>query len=477
MPSVLIVDDEKHIRSVLRLLLEKQGYAVRTASSGEEAVALFEREPAEAALLDLKLPGIDGLETMTRLQRLGAPCAFIMMTAHGTIQSAVRAVRQGAHDYITKPFDNDELLLTLGRALEYERLRAELRELRRELKTRYGLDRMVGAGPGMRAVFDAIERVSRVDATVLITGESGTGKELAARAIHEASARAAGPFLTVNCGAVPVTLFESEFFGHERGAFTDAREARPGKFEQASGGILFLDEVGELPLEAQVKLLRVLEDHAVTRIGAGRPVPVDVRVIAATNRRLEDAVRAGAFREDLFYRLNVFALELPPLRQRRQDIPALVRHLLAKMNAQLKLEIEGISPEALRMLEEYAWPGNVRELENALCQAMIYSNGRRIEPADLPARIGPARLRPAGTRPAPPRAGNLAEAVEAVVAQVEREMIVKRLAQCRGHRTAAAESLGISRKTLFNKMRQYGLPAAEENEDSNPLPPRKTGSH
>jgi len=456
MPGVLVVDDEKQIRKVLRMLLEEQGYAVREAASGEEAVAGYEREAADAVLLDLKLPGIDGIETMARLQKLGAPCAFIMMTAHGTIQSAVRAVRQGAYDYITKPFDNDELLLTLRRALDYERMRAEVRELRSELKARYGLDRLVGGSAKMRAVFEAIERIARVDATVLITGESGTGKELVARAIHESSARAAGPFLSVNCGAIPATLFESEFFGHERGAFTDARESRPGKFEQASGGVLFLDEVGELPLEAQVKLLRVLEEQVVTRIGGPKTIPVDVRVIAATNRRLADAVKGGALREDLFYRLTVFELELPPLRERREDIPSLVRHLMAKMNARLKLEVEGINPEALRVLEEYSWPGNVRELENALCKAMIYSNGRRIELDDLP-----ARMRPAGARREPPRAGTLTEAVDAVVGQVEREMILNRLAQFRGNRTAAAESLGVSRKTLFNKIRQYGLSAGD----------------
>jgi len=464
MPCVLIVDDEKQIRRVLRLLLEEQGYAVTEAASGEEAVRLLEGAPADAVLLDLRLPGIDGLETMARIRKLGACPACLVMTAHGSIASAVAAIRQGAYDYITKPFDNDELLLTLRRALDYERMRTEVRELRRELKARYGLDRMVGTGPKMRAVFDALERVARVDAPVLITGESGTGKELVARAIHESSSRAGGPFLTVNCGAVPTTLFESEFFGFERGAFTDARQSHPGKFEQASTGVLFLDEVSELPVETQVKLLRVLEDHAVTRIGGETAIHVDVRVIAATNRRLEEAVRTGAFREDLFYRLNVLQIDLPPLRERREDIPPLVRHLIGKLNARLKLQVETVSPEALPALQDYAWPGNIRELENSLCQAMIFSDGRRLELADLP-----ARLRPAGLVPEPPRAGTLADALDTVVAQVEREMIIKRLAQFKGNRTAAADSLGISRKTLFNKMRQHGISVpGEEAEGAEP---------
>ncbi len=458
MPRVLVVDDEKPIRRVLRVLLEEHGYTVFEAGSGEDAVAVAEREPADVVLLDLRLPGIDGLETMSRLQKAGAPGAAIVMTAHGSIQSAVAAIRQGAYDYITKPFDNDELLLTLRRALEYERMRAEVRELRHELKSRYGLDRMVG-GAKMRAVFDAIERIARVDATVLITGESGTGKELAARAVQESSARSAGPFITVNCGAVPSTLFETEFFGCDRGAFTDARESRAGKFEQASGGTLFLDEAGELPLEAQVKLLRVLEEHTVTRIGGARAIPVDVRVIAATNRPLDDAVKHGAFREDLFYRLTVLELALPPLRDRRDDIPALARHLIAKMNVRLKLEVQGIAPDALSALEAYSWPGNIRELENTLCQAMIYSDGRCIGADDLPARVRRGELSAQA-----PRSGTLSEAVDTVVAQVEREMIARRLAQFRGNRTAAAESLGISRKTLFNKMRQHGLSAPGDEE-------------
>ena len=286
MSNVLIVDDEKHIRKVLRLLLYGEGYVTREAASGEEAVQLFEREPADAVLLDMRLPGIDGLETLRRLRKISPAAAFIVMTAHGSIQSAVAAIREGAYDYLTKPFDNDELLLTLKRTLDYQRLRAELLDLRRELKARYGLDRMIGGCAKMRAVFDAIERMARVDATVLITGESGTGKELAARAIHEASPRAAGPFVTVNCGAVPATLFESEFFGTERGAYTDARESRPGKFEQAHGGALFLDEVGELPVDAQVKLLR-------SRRPLGDPHRRPARQVRGCARRRGDQPQAG----------------------------------------------------------------------------------------------------------------------------------------------------------------------------------------
>jgi DNA-binding NtrC family response regulator len=462
MDKVLIVDDERHIRMVLHVLLEEHGFAVSEAASGEAALDAARREQPDAVLLDLKLPGIDGIETMTRIQQSGLSAAFLVMTAHGSIRSAVAAMRQGACDYITKPFDNDELLLTLKRALDFARMRTEIADLRKELRSRYGLEQMIGAGPKMRCVFDAIQRIARVDATVLITGESGTGKELAARALHESSARASGPFLSVNCGAIPAALFESEFFGIEKGAYTDAREPRAGKFERARGGVLFLDEVGEMPLETQVKLLRVLEENTVTRIGGQRTVPVDVRVIAATNRRLDADAESGLFRRDLFYRLTVLQLELPPLRERREDLPALVQHLIGKMNARLKLRVQGIQPEALRALEEYGWPGNVRELENCLCQAMIYSDGRSIGLADLP-----PRLHRHGARAEAPRSGTLADAVEAVQGQVEREMILNRLAQSKGNRTAAAESLGISRKTLFNKMRQYGLSVPGDEEEGN----------
>jgi DNA-binding NtrC family response regulator len=465
--SVLIVDDERPIRRILSVLLQERHHRVTEVGSGEEALAVLPEAAPDLVLLDLRLPGIDGLETLKRLRTLKPRLDVVLMTAHGTISSAVEAMRRGAFDYVTKPFDNDELLMVVDRALEMRRLSAEVEALREDLEARYGFSEIVGISREIQEVFRLMAKVVRVDVTVLITGESGTGKELVARAVHRRSARTQGPFVAVNCSAIPQTLVESEFFGHEKGAFTDARETRPGKFELADGGTLFLDEVGDLALDAQAKLLRALQERQIQRIGARASRSVDVRVVAATNKDLEKESREGRFREDLFWRLNVVHVRLPSLRERRADLPLLIDHFVDRFNRELGLAVESIAPDTRQLLCEYDWPGNVRELENTICRAMILCEGDTLTLSDLPGRV---RGEPSGDGGLP-RSDlsrlSLADAVTEATERLEKVMILARLAEHRGSRTATAESLGVSRKTLFNKMRQHGL-SAEETEDRMP---------
>ena len=461
---ILVVDDEKQIRRILAVLLTEHDYEVAEASSGEEALKLQPEFQPALVLLDLSMPGMDGLETLKQLMQNPSRPEVVMMTAFGTISSAVEAMRLGAFDYLSKPFDNEALLLTVDRALERRRLSREVEALRTELETRYGFSEIIGLSPQMQEVFRMMAKVARVDATVLITGESGTGKELVARAIHRRSARCSGPFVSVNCSAIPDTLVESEFFGSERGAFTDARESRAGRFETAHLGSLFLDEIGDLALDAQAKLLRALQERQITRLGGARSRPVDVRVIAATNRNLEQAVSRGEFREDLYWRINVVNINLPPLRDRKEDLPLLIDHFLDHFNKELGLTVKTIGRDARALLLAYDWPGNVRELENTLCRAMILCECTTLSPQDLPPRI---RGESEATESLP--GGDqgqvrLSDAVSQMTERVERTLIVSRLAQLRGNRTATAQSLGVSRKTLFNKMRQYGLTHEEDDE-------------
>jgi len=470
MANVLIVDDERPIRRILSVLLQEQYHRVTEAGSGEEALAMMTGGAADAkpdlVLLDLKLPGIDGLETLKRLRALKPRLDVVMMTAHGTISSAVDAMRRGAFDYVTKPFDNDELLMVVDRALEMRRLSTEVEALREDLEARYGFSEIVGVSREIQEIFRLMAKVVRVDVTVLVTGESGTGKELVARAIHRRSARAQGPFVAVNCSAIPQTLVESEFFGHEKGAFTDARESRPGRFEQADGGTLFLDEIGDLALDAQAKLLRALQERQIQRVGGRGSRPVDVRVVAATNKDLEKESREGRFREDLFWRLNVMHIRIPSLRERPADLPLLIDHFVGRFNRELGLAVESIAPDARQLLCEHAWPGNVRELENTICRAMILCEGETLTLADLPGRVRGETSGEGG----PPRSDlshlSLADAVVEATERLEKVMILSRLAEHQGSRTATAESLGVSRKTLFNKMRQYGLSGEEPEEGS-----------
>jgi DNA-binding NtrC family response regulator len=459
-PHILIVDDEKTLRGILTTVLADAGYRVLAVESGEEAVARAPEFEPDVALLDLRLAGIDGVETMERLRDSMGPAAplFIIMTAHGTIRSAVDAIRKGALDYVTKPFDNDELKLTVLRAVQMRRLERRVEVLESQLDDRFRPEQMVGQSGSMDAVFRMIGKIAPLDTTVLISGETGTGKELVARAIHRHSNRKDGPFITVNCGAIPPTLMESSFFGHERGAFTDAKTARRGAFEQASGGTLFLDEVGELSPAAQAGLLRALEEGEIRRVGGERVIAVDARFIAATNRDLQAEVEAGRFREDLFWRLNVVVVHLPPLRERPEDIAPLVDHFVAAQAGRLGLPPKPVAPDALSLLIAYEWPGNVRELENALESSLALATGPSITTADLPARLrGPATAASGGPDTDPASQTTLADAVERARVAVEERMILDALREAAGNRTRAAERLGISRKTLFNKMRELGI--------------------
>ncbi len=467
---VLIIDDEKNIRDIFSILLEEHGWTVETAGTGREGIARAAEFEPGVILLDMNLPDIPGLEVLARLKEARPATAVVMITAYGTIRSAVEATKLGAYAYLEKPVDNEELLLTVSRILEVQGLRSEVADLRSELHGRYRFTNIVGASDRMNSVFQLMERMARVDGTVLITGESGTGKELAARAIHFAGQRRDGPFVVVNCGAIPRDLIESEFFGHVKGAFTDARSEKAGKFELACGGTIFLDEVGELPLEAQVKLLRALGEREITRVGGTRTIPVDVRVIAATNKDLADEVGRGAFREDLYFRLAVLSLELPPLRDRAEDIPVLVDHFLRKYAAELGREVPRITRGALALLTAYRWPGNVRELENAVYEAMVMSEGDLLDSVSLQPRIRavenvPIRAAegPLGPGvPSAPAAGreeplSLLDSAHAAAGNREKELITDALRQTRGNRTQAARLLGISRKTLFNKMTALGI--------------------
>jgi len=446
--KVLIIDDEKNIRDIFALLLKEKGYDVRSAASGEEGLAAAAALRPDVVLLDMNLPDASGLDILTEIRSRLAKCRIIIITAYGTIKNAVEATKLGAYAYLEKPIDNEELLLMIERALEVKQLEAEVEELRTELTNRYAFANIVGTSARMNSVFQLMHKIAPVEGTVLITGESGTGKELAARAIHFAGPRKVGPFVVVNCGAIPKDLIESEFFGHAKGAYTDAKSETTGKFELARGGTIFLDEIGELSAEAQVKLLRVLGEREIVKVGGTKTISVDVRVIAATNKKLDEEVREGRFREDLYFRLAVLSLHLPPLREREEDIPLLCEHFLAKYAGELNKTIRGVSPAALNLLRAYPWPGNVRELENVVYEAMVLCETDRLEETNLPPRIA------AGSGS---DEGSFKRAAQRAAGGAERELIEKALREANGNRTVAAKMLGISRKTLFNKMRSLGI--------------------
>ena len=458
-PRILIIDDEKSIREVFGVLLGEQGYLVEVAETGRRGLEKARDFAPDVVLLDMNLPDISGLEVLAGLRRAEPAPGIVIVTAFGTIRNAVEATKLGASDYLEKPVDNEELLLAISRILEVRRLRHEVESLRSELTSRYRFSNIVGTSARMNSVFQLMAKIGRVDGTVLLTGESGTGKELVARAIHFASPRRSGPFVVVNCGAVPRDLIESEFFGHVKGAFTDARADKTGKFEQANSGTIFLDEVGELAQEAQVKLLRALGEREITKVGGARTVPIDVRVIAATNKDLEGEVGRGSFREDLYFRLAVLSIALPPLRERAEDIPLLVEHFVGKYAGELGKKVVGFSPAALQRLVGYAWPGNVRELENVIYEAMVMTEGEWVAEETLPARVRLSghTATSAAAPPGPRTLEPLKEAVQSVAGAREKALIVEALRQAGGNRTRAAGILGISRKTLFNKMTALGI--------------------
>ena len=455
---VLVVDDEAGIREAIRQILEYEGMTVKTAGSGGEAITLHPEFKPQVIFLDVKMAGLDGLDTLARLKALTPPAQVVMISGHGTIQTALEAVRRGAFDFLEKPLDSDRLLVTLRNALATAALRVENAKLRGASDAAYG---MVGASPGLRAVRDLVAKVGPTPARVLITGENGTGKELVARALHAASPRRDAPFIEVNCAAIPSELIESELFGHVKGSFTGAVADRAGKFEQADGGTLFLDEIGDMALAAQAKVLRALQEGIVTRIGGSKPVQVDVRVLAATNKRLEEEIAAGRFREDLFYRLNVVPVQVPPLRERKEDIPALVEHFAAGMTAQ-GLAPKRFEPGALEALARRPWPGNVRELRNAVERLLILAAGASVAGADV------ARLLPlAGEEipaadpaesPAPVEGqGGGGGSFEAFREEAERQFLLQKLREHGWNVSETARAIDMPRSNLYKKIERYGL--------------------
>ena len=449
MDRILVVDDERKIRTILARLLRDEGYEVADADSGPEAMEVAKAFRPDLVLMDLSMPGMDGIEAMAAISESVPGAETIIMTAYGSIESAVEAMRRGARDYLTKPFDNDELLLRIAHLLERKHLRREVDALKEELNRRYAFENIVAVSGEMQTIFEIMQRVSGTDVTVLIEGESGTGKELIVRAIHQHSARSEGPFVPINCAALPLNLIENELFGHEKGAFTDATERYVGKFEQADGGTLFLDEITELPPEAQAKLLRAIQEREITRIGGDRSIPVDVRLVAVTNRNLDALMEEGSFRRDLYFRINVVSIRIPPLRARKEDIPVLVDHFLGLFNERLGTSISGVSEEVSELFRVYDWPGNVRELENVLQGALVVARDRILHVADLPLRMQTMSR----TREEKGRSETLSEMVESL----ERRVISEALKAEGGNRTRTAGRLGITRKTLLAKISAYRL--------------------
>jgi DNA-binding NtrC family response regulator len=439
--SVLIVDDEFSMRDSLVHWFEKDGYRTGGAQDGREALQRLDEQDWDAVLLDIKMPGMDGLELQRRIREVDPDLPIIMITAFASVDSAVQALKEGAFDYVTKPIDPDELSHLVRRAVEKRRLQRENAQLRRSVDQLSTPMTIIGASGPMSKVMELVSSVAQTDTTVLIRGESGTGKELIAQTIHANSRRRYFPIVPVNCGAVPESLLESELFGHEKGAFTGAQYRRKGKLEMADGGTLFLDEVGTISLPMQVNLLRVLETKEFNRLGGTKPVRVDFRVICATNQDLERQVKEGTFREDLYFRLNVVTISLPPLRERRQDIPILAQHLLTKYAQEMNRSFTGFDPAAMDLLVRYEWPGNVRELANAVERALVVGRGPTVLAEDLPMRLNAASGPPAGDS----------------LADVEKAQIRMILERTGGNITRAAEILAIDRVTLYNKIKKYGL--------------------
>jgi DNA-binding NtrC family response regulator len=451
---ILVADDKENILKLFAKILGDT-YELTTAADGGRAISLIAAQPFDVVVTDLKMPAADGFEVLRASKARAPETEVVMMTAYASVHDAVEAMKQGAYDYLQKPFDPDDASLVIARALERKRLRAQAESLRRELEGVYSFHSLVGKSAPMRDVYQLLEQAAALDITVLLGGETGTGKELAARAVHYHSARKERRFVPVNCGALPVELVESELFGHARGAFTGAVGSKAGLFEEAEGGTIFLDEIGELPLAMQVKLNRALQEKEIRRVGDNRPVQVDVRVIAATHRELKAEVAAGRFREDLYYRVNVFPVALPPLRDRREDIPLLAAHFLEKHASALRKHVHAFDADALRALTGYVWPGNVRELENAVERAVAVAKGECIEVRDLPQDV-------TGTQEGPIPAELLArmpyrEALELARDRVSRDYLTALLREFDGHVTHAAERAGMERESLHRLLKRYGV--------------------
>jgi two-component system response regulator AtoC len=451
MRRILVVDDEENIRLVLRTLLKKHGFDVEVADSGEAALALVDAFDPDVILTDVRMPRMGGLDLLATLKAKQHPATVIVMSAYGNVDLAIEAMKAGAYDYVGKPFKPDEIVLALRKAEERETLRRENRALREQIHKENQFESILAKSKEMLDIFRTITKIADFKTTVLITGESGTGKELVARAIHARSSRTAAPFVAINCGAIPENLLESELFGHKRGAFTDATTDRRGLFEEAHGGTLFLDEIGELPLNLQVKLLRVVQEARIRRLGDTKDVEVDVRLIAATHRDLSADVKAGRFREDLFYRINVLLIHIPPLRGRREDVSLLIDHFILRNNARLGTRIRGVSTEVRKLLLEYAWPGNVRELENTIERAMVLAETDVLGLSDLPERIRDA-LDAVQVHLA---SGELS--IKRTATAIEQILIRRALQKTKGNRTRAADLLEISHRALLYKIKDYKI--------------------
>ncbi len=453
--AVLVVDDDAEMRELVHDVLKDRGHQITTAGGGQEAIKLLAEGDYAVVLTDLRMKGMLGTELLSEIKRVHPDIGVILMTAFGTVETAVEAMKRGASDYLTKPVKSEELIRVVERVIREAGLRREVNRLRKEVHKEYSFHQILGKSKAIQAVFDLIRRVADSPTNVLITGESGTGKELVAKAIHYNSDRRDAPFIPVNCAAIPEQLLESELFGHMRGSFTDAKMDKRGLFEEAQKGTLFLDEISELPLMLQAKILRAIQEKEIRRVGANKPVPVDVRIIAATNLNLVEEVKAKRFRDDLYYRLNVIELKLPPLRERREDIPLLVEAFLKKCGEARGKEVKGVGEAALAMLMDYAWPGNVRELENVIERAVTLTRGAKISPDDLPQAVQGAR----GDRRV------LDEAAEKTLPlhEIEKEYIKKILEKTGGNKYQAAHALGIDRKTLYRKLAEIeGKPHPEE---------------
>jgi len=449
---ILIIDDEENFRHMLSVILKKERYDVETASNGEEGLQKIAVSPFDQILCDIRMPQMDGMEFLGKVQKMGMDAPIIMMSAYGTVDTAIEAMKLGAYDYISKPFKPDEIILTLKKAEERERLRKENELLRKEVEKEYSFTNIVSKNEKMQKIFEVIKKVAQYKSTILISGESGTGKELVARALHYNSDRSQRPFIPVNCGAIPENLLESELFGHVKGAFTDAIRTKKGLFEEADGGTLFLDEIGELPLQLQVKLLRVLQDGEIRRVGESKSIQVDVRIVTATVKDLTKEVNEGRFREDLFYRLNVLPIHIPPLRERKEDVPLLIDHFISKYSQSMNKNVVGIHPKALDAMMSYHWYGNVRELENTIERAIVLTDGDNIELENLPVEIQDFRN---GIRLAP-----LAEeeySIKKASRFLEMNLIKKALKKTKGNHTQASRLLEISHRALLYKIKEYEI--------------------
>lgn len=457
--QILVVDDDDSIRKLLSVVLAREGYLIATAEDGIQAVAAFTAGAPDIVLMDIRMPGLSGIEAMQQMQAIRPRATIILMTAFAELETAIQAIKMGAFDYVIKPFDLAEIRLLVERAWQMREMRHQISALKEELSASYRVGRILTNDPAMQALCASIQRASKSNATVVIQGESGVGKELLAASLHYNSPRASRPFVKLNCGAIPEGLLESELFGHEKGAFTGAINRRTGRFEQAEGGTLFIDEIGELPLPLQVKLLRVLQDREFERVGGEATLKTDVRIVAATHRDLEAMVESGEFRRDLFYRLNVINLSVPPLRERPLDIPLLANHFLNKFTVEHGREISGFDDQALALLQRHAWPGNVRELANAVERAVVMSSAKQIFPEDLPASIINASTPEGG------EAGSEERSLKMLVRNFEAQVIAQALQRNQGNRSRTATELGISRRALLYKLHECQLDDKADSSD------------